>query len=265
MEVVTFSAIKGGVGKTTLAFNYGEWLADQGKKVLFMDLDHQCNLTQSYGLNTTENTIANAFSQDKREQVDIYQVKPNIGLIAGYLRLDQVETELENRENKSMRLYMWIRDFYETKNMNQYDYLIVDCHPDFSIATKNAIAMSDTVFSPIVPSKDDYDAKFNLSKRLEIFKNEMINFDTRESYITAKLYFIGNKVKHNTNSSKEFLRAIANEENVITVMPNKELINTGRVENKSITAMKKEQKTYQKHKEFFAEADKVFETMTEYA
>lgn len=27
MEIITFSAIKGGVGKTTLAFNYGEWLA----------------------------------------------------------------------------------------------------------------------------------------------------------------------------------------------------------------------------------------------
>ena len=27
MKIITFSAIKGGVGKTTLAFNYGEWLA----------------------------------------------------------------------------------------------------------------------------------------------------------------------------------------------------------------------------------------------
>ena len=31
MEIITFSAIKGGVGKTTLAFNYGEWLAKNGK------------------------------------------------------------------------------------------------------------------------------------------------------------------------------------------------------------------------------------------
>ena len=27
MKIISFSAIKGGVGKTTLAYNYGEWLA----------------------------------------------------------------------------------------------------------------------------------------------------------------------------------------------------------------------------------------------
>lgn len=27
MKIITFSAIKGGVGKTTLTFNYGEWLS----------------------------------------------------------------------------------------------------------------------------------------------------------------------------------------------------------------------------------------------
>ena len=29
MKLITFSAIKGGVGKTTLAYNYGEWLANK--------------------------------------------------------------------------------------------------------------------------------------------------------------------------------------------------------------------------------------------
>ncbi|TVX18848.1 ParA family protein, partial [Streptococcus pneumoniae] len=48
MKIITFAAIKGDVGKTTLTFNYGEWLARKGHKVLFIDLDHQCNLTQCY-------------------------------------------------------------------------------------------------------------------------------------------------------------------------------------------------------------------------
>lgn len=46
MKIISFSAIKGGVGKTTLAYNYGEWLADKGNKILFIDIDHQCNLNQ---------------------------------------------------------------------------------------------------------------------------------------------------------------------------------------------------------------------------
>lgn len=48
MKIITFAAIKGGVGKTTLAYNYGEWLANHGSRILFIDLDHQSNLTQTY-------------------------------------------------------------------------------------------------------------------------------------------------------------------------------------------------------------------------
>lgn len=48
MKIITFAAIKGGVGKTTLAYNYAEWLAEQNYQVLLIDLDHQCNLTQTY-------------------------------------------------------------------------------------------------------------------------------------------------------------------------------------------------------------------------
>ncbi len=35
MKVLTFSAIKGGVGKTTLAFNYGEWLAERNSSSIY--------------------------------------------------------------------------------------------------------------------------------------------------------------------------------------------------------------------------------------
>jgi cellulose biosynthesis protein BcsQ len=49
VPVVAFMNLKGGVGKTTLAGNTIRSLADIEKlKILLIDLDSQCNLTQMF-------------------------------------------------------------------------------------------------------------------------------------------------------------------------------------------------------------------------
>jgi chromosome partitioning protein len=47
MDSVAFFNHKGGVGKTTLVYNVGLALAQQGKRVLFVDADAQANLTSA--------------------------------------------------------------------------------------------------------------------------------------------------------------------------------------------------------------------------
>ncbi|MDP2947342.1 MAG: ParA family protein, partial [Nanoarchaeota archaeon] len=51
---IAFFNHKGGVSKTTTAFNVGWMLAEKGKKVILIDADPQCNLTGLImGFNTT--------------------------------------------------------------------------------------------------------------------------------------------------------------------------------------------------------------------
>ena len=57
MEIITFAAVKGGVGKTTLSYNFSAYLADLGYKVLMIDFDHQCNLSQILGIYDQKNTV----------------------------------------------------------------------------------------------------------------------------------------------------------------------------------------------------------------
>lgn len=45
MKIISIFNNKGGVGKTTLTYHLAHALAEQGKRVLLVDLDPQCNLT----------------------------------------------------------------------------------------------------------------------------------------------------------------------------------------------------------------------------
>lgn len=49
-KIITIANPKGGVGKTTTAFNLASALTEKGNKVLIVDVDPQSNLTLSFGI-----------------------------------------------------------------------------------------------------------------------------------------------------------------------------------------------------------------------
>ncbi|BBC57482.1 chromosome/plasmid partitioning protein [Streptococcus mutans LP13] len=249
MKLISFVAIKGGVGKTTLALLSGQYLAQKGNKVLFIDLDHQSNLTHFYDVYKDQKTVANIFAGSN--DVSILSVAPNIDLIAGSMKLDEAERKLETNSNKNMFLYDWLGDNLEEKNLDQYDYVILDCRPDFGIATRNAIAVSHMIFSPIIPSDFAFEAKENLEVRLEQYRKTEITRPSRESLITAQLYFLPNMIKHNTAKSKELLEALKDDKSVVGLIPQKELFNRATKE-KTVIDMMLDPTLKREHKTFFS-------------
>lgn len=258
MEIVSFIAIKGGVGKTTLCYNYGEWLANTGKNVLFIDSDHQCSLTQTYNIYRDSGTLADIFiSQQTPEIINIHE---NLSIIPASMNLDTVNNEIQTKVNKELLMYMWLFDNYES--LKHFDYILIDCHPDFSTITQNMIAISDTLFSPIEPSEYGFTAKDNLEIRLEQLRNDVINVQTRKSFITAKLKYIGNRIKHNTSSSRAFVTAMGTDKHTIAMIPEREIFNKTTLNHQPLIKMNRSE-LIKANQKIYDEINEIFKKMSD--
>lgn len=140
---------KGGVGKTTTSINLSACLAEQGKKVLLVDMDSQGNTTSGLGLekNDLDNTIYEVLRDEISINDAIIEIKDcfdNLSLIPANRNLAGAEIELITAENMQFILKEKLAPIRD-----QYDYIILDCPPALGMLTVNAMTASDSVLVPI--------------------------------------------------------------------------------------------------------------------
>lgn len=151
MKIIAFGTLKGGTGKTTVAFNVGGVLAEKSK-VLFIDIDPQSNLSDNVGIDTTDQdgaTIRDVFSNPTRTRAaDVItespmEELPNLDIIASHIRLTATELQLVATAGRERILQRWM-----AKNMDvlgQYDYIILDTNPSMGIVNQNAFMCADKI------------------------------------------------------------------------------------------------------------------------
>jgi chromosome partitioning protein len=183
MHIISIINYKGGVGKTTLTANLGAELAFRGRNVLLLDLDPQASLTFSFlrpeywKLHFEKDRTIKAWFDSFEEPgaplslaTLIYapgrvtrslQNRGSLHLIASHLGLINVDLELatdlgggslKQARKRYLRVHRRLSDGIRNDiDPNAYDYLLIDCPPNFNIVTKNAIVASDYLLSPAKP------------------------------------------------------------------------------------------------------------------
>lgn len=57
MEIYSFVSTKGGVGKTSIAYNFATYLSERDNYVLVIDQDHQCSISQLFDCDKQQHTV----------------------------------------------------------------------------------------------------------------------------------------------------------------------------------------------------------------
>ena len=146
-RIIAVANQKGGVGKTTTAINLSACLAEQGEKVLVIDMDPQGNTTSGFGVdkNDLDDTIYELLiGESDVQECIIENVMENLSLIPSNVNLSGAEIELIGVDHKEYILRKQIHPLRD-----QYDFIIIDCPPSLSILTINSMTTADSVLVPI--------------------------------------------------------------------------------------------------------------------
>jgi len=184
-RVIAIANQKGGVGKTTTAINLSAALAQEGKRVLALDMDPQGNMTSGLGLskNEIEKTTYDILCGNVNIEESIQRnVLENLDVIPGNIHLSAIELELIEVENRE-----YIMKEEVDKIKEDYDFIIIDCPPALSMLTINALTTADSVLVPIQSEYYALEGLTLLIHTIELVKDRL-NSDLEIEGIVFTMY-----------------------------------------------------------------------------
>lgn len=178
MKTIATINFKGGVGKTTCTWALG-YVAAQSPKhsSLIFDLDAQMSLTQSIALNEDGNpfrnftdwydraigknkTIFNALDEFTKTNSPfnfginhdfIYRISDRYHFVPSVEELYWTELEVWDREKVKFFIQRLLEKVRNSKNVPEYDFVLFDCPPSFSLLSYSVLSCCDLVLIPINP------------------------------------------------------------------------------------------------------------------
>ena len=143
-QVIALANQKGGVAKTTTTLNLGVAFAEQGFKVLLVDLDPQGNLTMSQGLNP--DTIQQSMFDVLVHRMPIEQVieTREVDIAVSSIDLAGADMALSSQIGRERALEKGLAPVRD-----RYDFILIDTPPSLGLLTINAFVAATGVLVPV--------------------------------------------------------------------------------------------------------------------
>ena len=144
-QVLAVANQKGGVAKTTTVASLGAALAEQGQRVLLVDLDPQACLTFSLGVDpeTLEVSVHHVLTKGMDPAEVIVATEDGVDLLPATIELARAEADLLTRTGREHVVRTAIED------TQGYDWVLLDCPPSLGVLTVAALTAAAGVLIPL--------------------------------------------------------------------------------------------------------------------
>lgn len=187
-KIIAIANQKGGVGKTTTTINLGAALAEQGCRVLVIDLDPQGNASTGLGIESSnrEFTTYDLILGDAELSDVIHESETeNLLIVPATVDLSSADMELISNEKRSFLLFDALRQ--RAMDAYAFDYILIDCPPSLNLLTVNAMVAAHSI---LVPLQSEFFALEGLSQLMLSIREvrQSANPDLRIEGIVLTMY-----------------------------------------------------------------------------